>query len=252
MKTQDLVGICMAALLAFLVPALPAHAAGRCDELWAAAMDDNVAKITELTKAGVGVNCRDPQTAQTPLMAAAGNGKVESVKLLLSLGADPNVKSAQGDTALDMARDRQKAFSKIPNLAELAKRQQQVIGLLEPRTTGGSGQQAERKPLEVKPADPDMVAKLKLQSAGAAVMGGLYKDALRYLTEVQGMTGVSEVNRAKAWAMTGDVSMRTKDWPQAKGACEKVLTMSNADLDDKDSCKEHLKTLRKYYPELFK
>jgi hypothetical protein len=252
MKKQILIGICMAALLTFLALVLPVCAAGRCDELWAAAMDGNVDRITNLTKAGVGVNCRDSQTAQTPLMAAAGNGKVESVKLLLSLGADPNVKSVNGDTALDMARDHEKAFSKIPNLVELAKRQQQVISLLEPVTTGGSGRQTERKPLEVKPADPDIIAKMKLQTAGAAVMGGLYKDATQSLTEVLGMNGVSEVNRAKAWAMTGDVSMRTKDWSQAKRACEKVLDMTKADPDDKDSCKEHLKTLRKYNPELFK
>jgi hypothetical protein len=37
-------------------------------------------------------------------MAAAINGSTDSAKLLLTMGADPTIKSAKGETALDMAR----------------------------------------------------------------------------------------------------------------------------------------------------
>jgi len=251
MKKQLLVGMGTAALLAMLSPNLRAQGAGRCDELWAAAMDDNVTSISELVQAGVNVNCRDPQTAETPLMAAATNGKVEAVKLLLSLGANANVKNAHGDTALDMARDHEKAFSQIPNLAGLAEHQRQVIALLTPRTTGADGPHGTRPPLVVKPADPDMVAHFKLESAHAALLAGLNKDALGYASDVLALSGVSEANRASAFAVAGEASMRTKDWAQAKRNCEKVLAMPDADPDDKDNCKENLKTLRKYFPEMF-
>ncbi len=63
-------GLCAVLGLACLALA-PAAAAGRCDELWAAAMADDMSGVAKLINAGENVNCRDPVTAQTPLMAAA-------------------------------------------------------------------------------------------------------------------------------------------------------------------------------------
>lgn len=46
-------------------------------------------------------------TKRTPLHAAAVNGFVETVKELLAMGADKNLKDNLGKTALDLARRRQ-------------------------------------------------------------------------------------------------------------------------------------------------
>jgi hypothetical protein len=47
------------AALAFLLLATAPAAAARCDELWAAAMSDDVPAIARLVNAGENVNCRD-------------------------------------------------------------------------------------------------------------------------------------------------------------------------------------------------
>src|SRR4051794_22231442 len=87
--------------LAVALIATSAHAAGRCDELVAAARSDDVPAVARIINGGESVNCRDPLTAETPLMAAATEGKADLVRFLLTLKADPNVKSAAGQTALD-------------------------------------------------------------------------------------------------------------------------------------------------------
>lgn len=65
-------------------------------------------------------------------MAAASNGCIDSLRFVLKLGADPNMKSAKGLTALDMARAREAAFAKMPNLAAQAERFRQLIAVLAP------------------------------------------------------------------------------------------------------------------------
>lgn len=237
--------------LSVLMAACSAHAAERCDELVAAASIDDVKRIAKIVNDGTGVNCRDSQTSQTALMAAALNGHVDTVKLLLALDADPNIKDAQGKTALGMVRDREKAFSKLPNFAELVKRQRQVIAILEPRTEGGAAAQADAAPPEAKPADPDTIARLKLESARAAVSAGLYTDAMKTLTEVFALKGVSERNRTRSMAITADLCMRRQDWTLAKQSSERVINSSGADEEDRDFCKAVLKDLRKDHSELF-
>jgi hypothetical protein len=237
--------------LSVLMAACSTHAAERCDELVAAANIDDVKRITEIVNDGTGVNCRDSQTAQTALMGAALNGHVDTVKLLLARGADPNIKDAQGKTALGMVWDREKAFSKLPNFAELVKRQRQVIAILEPLTEGGAASRADAAPPEAKPADPDTIARLKLESAGAAVSAGLYTDAMKTLTEVFALKGISERNRTKSMAITADLCMRRQDWTLAKQSSERVINSSGADEEDRDFCKQVLKDLRKDHSELF-
>ena len=84
------------------------------------------------------------------------------------------------------------------------------------------------------------------------MMGGLHKKAMETLVEVQGMKGISEAKRAKMQAMAGDLGMRMKDWSLAKVCCERALSIPGADPEDRASCTETLKTLRKFHPELFK
>jgi len=249
MKLSTGFRIAVAVLLIGFTLLPSAYGAGRCDELWSAALDDNTGSIRQIVSSGTAVNCRDPQTAETPLMAAAMNGKVESVKLLLSLGADPNLKNAHGTTALDMARDREKAFTAVPSMAAVRGKLREVITALESRTTATS---RDRPPLVVSDADPNMVARLKLQSARSAVMAGKYSMAMNNVNEILGLRGLSDANRASALALSGQVGFTTHAWAQVKRDCEKVLAISAADRDDQDSCKDYLKALRQYHPELFR
>jgi ankyrin repeat protein len=58
--------------------------------------------VTSLIERGANVNAKDEEGA-TPLMIAAGMGRVEMVKLLLSKGADVNARDNSGVTALGWA-----------------------------------------------------------------------------------------------------------------------------------------------------
>lgn len=42
------------------------------------------------------------KAGDTPLMLAAGNGRVSTVRLLLSLGANPNLKNRNNRSAIDL------------------------------------------------------------------------------------------------------------------------------------------------------
>ena len=53
-----------------------------------------------LLEKGADVNSRDPDTGETPLIAAVSNGSLDSVKLLLARGADVNVTDNAGRGAL--------------------------------------------------------------------------------------------------------------------------------------------------------
>lgn len=113
----------------------------------------------------------------------------------------------------------------------------------EPKTPGA--------PPEAKPADPNTIARLKLENARAAVSAGLYTDAMKTLTEVFALKGVSERNRTKSMAITADLCMRRQDWTLAKQSSERVINSSGADQEDRDFCKDVLKMLRKDHSELF-
>lgn len=227
------------------------QADNRCDEMIAAAQINDVKRVAALVNQGAGVDCRDAATAQTALMAVATSGHVDVVRLLLSLGADPNLKSAQGKTALGMVRSRVVAFAKLPGYADLVQRQRQVIAILEPRTAAGPASEADATQAEARPADPDQIARFKLQTARDAVAAGQYTAAMRALTEVFALKGVSELNRTRSMAITADLSLRRQDWKLAKVASERVVNSTGADEEAKAFCKGVLKTLRNDHPELF-
>ena len=119
-----------------------------------AAMTNDVALVNELLKQGAELEWRDPfggatalaaacwngsyeaaealcahgaeldtrnNLQDTPLMDAAYNGHTKICEMLLALGADPSLKNKDGKTALDYARQ--------PNKAECA-------ALLQPVTPG--------------------------------------------------------------------------------------------------------------------
>ena len=94
------------------------------DKLWGAARDGQDGEIERLIRAGTNVNCANPNRSDTtPLMTAARYAKLSSVKLLLRYGADPNMKSRWGRTALDDARK----FNKQPRIMD----KRNVVAFLE-------------------------------------------------------------------------------------------------------------------------
>ena len=241
-----------AMLVVLLVAAAPpCLAAGRCDELVAAARSDDTAMVARLVNGGENVSCRDSLTAETALMTAATEGKVDMVRFLLVLKADPNMKTTSGQTALDMVRAREATFSKMPNFAELAGRQRQVIALLTPVTTGGASKSVD--PVTVVPTDPNLVAKMKLDGARAAMMAGQLNPARQAVLEVLQMRGtILPATRAHAFMMACDLGLRGKDAETAKATCEAVLKIPEASEDDREYAIDTLKDLRKIRPELFK
>jgi ankyrin repeat protein len=58
-------------------------------------------------KAGADVNARN-KYGLTALIAAAGHGTAENMKVLLDAGADASVKDKDGKTAWDLAQDNEK------------------------------------------------------------------------------------------------------------------------------------------------
>jgi len=59
--------------------------------------------LRALVEAGADVN-KGNNNGRTPLIYAAGNGKVEVVRFLLQKGADKSLKDNDGDTALKLAK----------------------------------------------------------------------------------------------------------------------------------------------------
>ena len=70
-----------------------------------AAVSSNQTQIVRwLIDAGADVNARQ-QMDYTPLMGAAANARLEILDLLLAHGADPSMKTTEGKTAADLARE---------------------------------------------------------------------------------------------------------------------------------------------------
>ncbi|MFH1112699.1 MAG: ankyrin repeat domain-containing protein [Pseudomonadota bacterium] len=68
------------------------------------ACDKSALRVIEaLAKHGADLNRRNPKDGGTALMAAAANGRLEVVELLLQLGADPKITDDRGFTALRYA-----------------------------------------------------------------------------------------------------------------------------------------------------
>ncbi len=64
----------------------------------------NLEEVKRIINGGADVNVQLEQTKLTPLVTAASGAKLEVIRYLLSLGADPAVRDWQGYTALDRAK----------------------------------------------------------------------------------------------------------------------------------------------------
>ena len=92
--------------------------------LWEAARDGKDGEIARLLEAGTHVDCANPErNGTTPLMTAARYANLSSVKLLVRYGADVNMKSRWGRTALDDARK----YTKQPRIMD----KRDVVAFLE-------------------------------------------------------------------------------------------------------------------------
>jgi uncharacterized protein len=70
-----------------------------------AAVSSNQPRIVEwLLDAGAGVNARQ-QMDYTPLMGAAANARTDILDVLLARGADPSLRTTDGKSAADLARE---------------------------------------------------------------------------------------------------------------------------------------------------
>ena len=72
--------------------------------LHAAVSSDQLQIVEWLLDAGADVNARQ-QMDYTPLMGAAANARTAIMELLLARGADPSMRTTDGKTAADLARD---------------------------------------------------------------------------------------------------------------------------------------------------
>ncbi|EGW20227.1 ankyrin repeat domain-containing protein [Methylobacter tundripaludum] len=83
--------------------------------LWAACYADNSDCIDALIQAGVDINHQNSASGATALIFAASSGREKVVEQLLAAGADPDLKSHDDFTALDLASTRKilKLLSKL-------------------------------------------------------------------------------------------------------------------------------------------
>lgn len=72
--------------------------------LYREASQGNLEEVKSIVQGGGNVHYKSPQTKFTILMAAAGSGKIEVVRYILSLGADLAAKDWWNYTAVDKAR----------------------------------------------------------------------------------------------------------------------------------------------------
>jgi ankyrin repeat protein len=74
--------------------------------LWAACYAENSGCIEALINAGVDINYQNPASGATALIFAASSGRETVVEQLLASGADPDLKTHDDFTALDLASTR--------------------------------------------------------------------------------------------------------------------------------------------------
>jgi ankyrin repeat protein len=72
----------------------------------AAGMDDGPEILQLLLKAGADPNLEEQQSGKTALLEAAGNGRVEKIKMLIASGANAESVNKRGQTALDVAAEK--------------------------------------------------------------------------------------------------------------------------------------------------
>lgn len=84
------------------------------DKILTAALKGDINLLKALLEKGVSPNTFSQIGGETPLMYAIGQNHIECVKLLLEFGADVNIKTKDGHTALDGAKNK-------PDMLELIK-----------------------------------------------------------------------------------------------------------------------------------
>ncbi len=97
--------------------AVPASCSENVEQLTKACFLGNVEKVTQFLNVGVDVNGRD-KSGSTPLTNAVGMNKAAIAELLLSRGADPNLKDGFGDPPLVIAAKTWKNLATIKLLLE--------------------------------------------------------------------------------------------------------------------------------------
>lgn len=102
------------------------------------------------------------------------------------------------------------------------------------------------------PADPDTIAQVELERARAELSAGQSSKAMKTLTGIYNLRGVSERYQAKAMTITADLSLRRNYLKSAKNAAERVVNLPGADQEDRDFCSEILRTLRRDHANLFR
>ncbi len=80
--------------------------AASCQQLVDAAAHGDVREIRSLVRNGADVNCLPDAGWYTPLQTAAESAKEEAVKVLLELGADPDLRDQGSPAAADLAKDK--------------------------------------------------------------------------------------------------------------------------------------------------
>jgi ankyrin repeat protein len=88
--------------------------------LWAACYADNSDCIDALIKAGIDINHQNSVSGATALIFAASSGRDAVVERLLAAGADPDLKTHDDFTALDLASTRKilKLLAKLVKLGD--------------------------------------------------------------------------------------------------------------------------------------
>lgn len=104
---------------------------------------------------------------------------------------------------------------------------------------------------ESQPADPDAIAREELAGARADLQAGRATRAMRRLSAVFALHGVSERYRAKSLAITVDLSLRRGDWKLARRCAERVVNSGGADETDRVYSEASLRILRQEHPEVF-
>ncbi|CAG8539767.1 2665_t:CDS:2 [Funneliformis caledonium] len=72
--------------------------------IWVAAADGDIQRVTELLISGVSPNSKDTN-GYTPLTAATSYNHIELIEFLISQGADVNIRDNDGDTPLFVAEN---------------------------------------------------------------------------------------------------------------------------------------------------
>jgi len=82
------------------------EAYSRYNDLITATVMRDRAAVKELLDDGKNPNARQKRDGFTPLMVAGSNGDTDMAGMLLAKGADPNLRSQGGNTALSLAKAR--------------------------------------------------------------------------------------------------------------------------------------------------